>query len=144
MVAFKRHVYILTSWTCVRESLLHNSGSSAHCTGKAKTLRHWCFFDLDKARGQESKISQIHLSQKANRMSVDAARGFVWEGVFQGTEREVCVSWGINDAYMYQTPGRQQLLTANLKTFFPSTKQTHKFSVWPWRYLLLLDKETPY
>lgn len=37
----------------------------------AKTLRHWCleiqkgFFDLAIARRQESKISQICLSQKA-------------------------------------------------------------------------------
>lgn len=64
-----RNCYVITS---------KNSGLCAQCASKPNietlVLRYKGLFDLAKVRGQESKISQIHLSQKAKVRSFYVAK----------------------------------------------------------------------
>lgn len=58
-------------------------------------------------------------------------------------ERSVFLSSQIfSHRFLYWTPECQQLVTTTSETFFPFTKETLKFSLRPWNYPHLLDKET--
>lgn len=101
-------------------------------------------FNLAKARGQENKIFQsVSLLKSKSREFLcheGARKGWGWG--FPGAEREeVCAALVTDNILCSQTSGWRQLVAATLETFFPSAEQTHKFSLRPWDYSLLLDKE---
>lgn len=101
------------------------------------------FGHSEKTGEQISHICLVTEMRQGTFMGLGNKRG-IREGIsgsWNGKSGLLLVS---DNTLNNQTSGHQQQVATFSEAFILPVKQTHRFSLWPWSYLFLLDKETVY